>query len=117
MPVISLVIQKGGSGKTTTAVNLAAALQLTGKKILLVDADPQANLSQSFGIADEPERNLYTEIKKEINGEDGKPKKQSLKSSRDFQYYLLPLSWQAPSWNSLVFMEGRVSSIPCWNQW
>lgn len=71
MPVLSLVIQKGGSGKTTTTVNLAAALQLTGKKILLVDADPQANLSQSFGIADEPERNLYTEIKKEINGEDG----------------------------------------------
>jgi len=75
MPVLSLVIQKGGSGKTTTTVNLAAALQLQGKKILLVDADPQANLSQSFGIADEPERNLYTEIKKEINGEDGDVKR------------------------------------------
>lgn len=70
MPVIAIVIQKGGSGKTTTAVNLAAALQLKGKNILLVDADPQANLSQSFGISDEPERNLYTEIKKEINGDD-----------------------------------------------
>lgn len=75
MPVISVVIQKGGSGKTTTAVNVAAALQLKGKKILLVDADPQANLSQSFGISDEPERNLYTEIKKEINGEDSEVKK------------------------------------------
>ncbi|MFM9907933.1 MAG: ParA family protein [Chitinophagaceae bacterium] len=75
MPVISVVIQKGGSGKTTTAVNLAAALQLKGKTILLVDADPQANLSQSFGISDEPERNLYTEIKKEINGEDSDVKK------------------------------------------
>ena len=37
MPVISIVIQKGGSGKTTTAVNLAAALQLQGKNILLVE--------------------------------------------------------------------------------
>lgn len=70
MSVISIVIQKGGSGKTTTCANLAAALQMAGKKILLVDADPQANLSQSLGIGDEPENNLYTEIKKEINGED-----------------------------------------------
>ena len=75
MPVISIVIQKGGSGKTTTAVNLAAALLLLGKNILLVDADPQANLSQSFGISDEPEKNLYTEIKKKINGEDSEVKK------------------------------------------
>jgi chromosome partitioning protein len=75
MCVISIVIQKGGSGKTTTCVNLAAALQLTGKKLLLVDADPQSNLSQSFGIGDEPEHNLYTEIKKEINGEDSNIRK------------------------------------------
>ena len=40
-----------------------------GKKILVVDADPQANLSQSLGITDEPENNLFTELKKEIAGE------------------------------------------------
>ncbi|HEV8083745.1 MAG TPA: ParA family protein [Chitinophagaceae bacterium] len=68
MPVISVAIQKGGSGKTTTTINLGAALQLSGKKVLLVDADPQANLSQSLGMKDEPESNLYTEIKKEITG-------------------------------------------------
>lgn len=71
MPVISVTIQKGGSGKTTTAINLAAALQYTGKTILLIDADPQANLSQSLGVLDEPEKNLFTELKKEIAGESG----------------------------------------------
>lgn len=69
MPVISVAIQKGGSGKTTTCINLAAALQRAGKNVLLVDADPQANLSQSLGIADEPEHNLYAELKKEMSGE------------------------------------------------
>jgi len=69
MPVISCAIPKGGSGKTTTAINLAAALTRQGKTVLLVDADPQANLSQSLGIGDEPERNLFTELLKEISGE------------------------------------------------
>lgn len=69
MPTISVAIQKGGSAKTTTAINLGAALQRKGKKVLLVDADPQANLSQSLGVTDEPDINLFTVLKKEINGE------------------------------------------------
>jgi len=53
--IIAVVNHKGGVGKTTTTLNLGKALSLQGKKVLLIDNDPQANLSQSVGI-DEPEQ-------------------------------------------------------------
>jgi len=50
MKVIGVVIQKGGVGKTTTAVSLSAALAGRGRRVLLVDMDPQAHATISFGL-------------------------------------------------------------------
>jgi chromosome partitioning protein len=60
MPVISICNLKGGTGKTTTTLNLGAALARAGKRVLLIDFDPQGNLTECLGReAEAAERDVY----------------------------------------------------------
>ncbi len=85
--IIGVVNQKGGTGKTTTATNLAAFLAALGKYVLLVDLDPQANATSGLGF--EPEglaKTLYHSLAEELYPEE------IIKKTNLFGYDLIPSS-------------------------
>ncbi|MEO1256266.1 MAG: AAA family ATPase [Bacteroidota bacterium] len=64
MPIISVVNQKGGTGKTTTTINLGSALAQQGKKVLIIDMDAQGNLGYSLGL--EAEKSICDVLNGEV---------------------------------------------------
>ena len=101
--IIGVVNQKGGVGKTTTAINLAAFIAMHGKYVLLVDMDPQANATAGIGVGiPEDHPNIYHCIVNDQNPS------QMLKKTSIFGFDVLPASQSlAGATVELVSMEER----------
>src|SRR5688572_29523816 len=101
--VIAICNAKGGVGKTTTAVNLGASLAAAGRRVLLVDFDPQGNASSALGTSPlHLEKSVYHGILGEIQARD------LVRASLIYNFHLIPAAPHlAGALVELVTMEGR----------
>ncbi len=106
MRIIAFINQKGGVGKTTCAANIGAGLALQGRKVLLVDLDPQANLSEGLGVeTSELKTTIYDVL---ISGSDIHDALLPIKDNLS----LLPSSLDlAGAESELISMQGRESRL------
>ena len=100
--VISLVNQKGGVGKTTTSINLSASLAVLGKKVLLIDLDPQGNTTTGVGInKGEIERSIYDVLIEECNIKD------SIIKTKYTNLYVIPATINLAGLNAELLEKSR----------
>jgi len=113
MKIVAIANQKGGVGKTTTAVNLGAALAELGHRILLVDLDPQANATSSFGLQGVEQISLYDPLLGEASITE------KIFPTRRDGLFIVPaiLIWLAPKSKSracrITSLVWRKRSSPC----
>jgi len=105
--ILAITNQKGGVGKTTTAINLAASLAMDERRVLLVDIDPQANAGSGLGVAgDSTERSIYEVLVDEV------PIREAILESGIKHLYLIPAGQRLSGAEiELVNMEHRESRL------
>lgn len=103
MKVIAIANQKGGCGKTTTAINLSSLLATKGQKVLLVDADPQAHATMGLNIVpSELEKSMFDILTPSQNGDT---------PMKDILIFIKDDLWLAPSSAKLSAVEQELASV------